>query len=59
MKCSKENLKLYKKYGQTFLKNIITEDKTLLILYLPELKQPPLELHKPGDVIFSLMRTGL
>ena len=36
---SQSNLALYQQYGQVFLMNIVTEDETLLSLYVPDTQQ--------------------
>lgn len=58
LECCQKNLDIYKKLGDAFLKNIITEDETPLSLYIPESKRESAEWKMPGEKPTLKMRTG-
>ncbi len=54
----KNNLLLWKKHGESFLENLITEDETPLSMYLPETKRESAEWKFPNEKPSLKMRTG-
>jgi histone-lysine N-methyltransferase SETMAR len=54
----KENLKIFNRFGDRFLENIITMDETALSLYVPESKRESQEWKFPGEPSSKKMRSS-
>lgn len=52
------NLALYRQFGESFLKNIITMDETPLSLYIPQSKRESREWKFPGESGTRMLRAG-
>jgi histone-lysine N-methyltransferase SETMAR len=58
VQCCENNLRLWEQHGETFLRNLITEDETPLCIYLPETKRDSSEWKFPDEKPTLKMRTG-
>jgi histone-lysine N-methyltransferase SETMAR len=56
--CCESNLKLYDKYGDAFLQNIVTEDETPISLYVPESKRDSAEWRMASEAAPRKLRSG-
>ena len=56
--CCKENLKLYDRFGDVFLENIVTEDETPVSLYVPDSKRDSKEWKLPTESASRKLRSG-
>lgn len=59
VECCQANLKVYKKYGEAFLNNIVTVDETPLSLYIPETKKQSMEWKRNGLLKGHLGKSSL
>lgn len=58
LQCYQDNLEIFEKHGENFLRNIITEDETPLSLYVPESKRESKEWRFPIEGCLKKLRTG-
>ncbi len=56
--CCQDSLDIYSQFGNSFISNILTEDETVLSLYLPYSKRDSMEWKFPKEKPTLKMRSG-